>query len=69
MNNEIDKRKQMTNQKTDFNNSLICQFPNIFKCSKCKHNNAVTNNNSGVVLYQLCLFCGNPNYLTGKRKY
>jgi hypothetical protein len=57
----------MTNQKTEFNNSLICQFPNIFKCSKCKHNNTINNLNTNI--YQLCLFCGNPNYLLGKRKY
>jgi hypothetical protein len=62
----INKRIQMANQKTEFNNSLICQFPNIFKCSKCKHNNSINNLTNHI--YQLCLFCGNPNYLIGKRK-
>ena len=63
----INKRRQITNQKNEFNNSLICQLPNIFKCSRCKHNNAINNLNMNI--YQLCLFCGNPNYLIDKRKY
>ena len=57
----INKRRQITNQKTEFNNSLICQLPNIFKCSRCKHNNAVQP--KAGIIYQNCLFCGNPNYI------
>ena len=60
-----EQKKQILYQKTEFNNSKICMFPNIFKCSKCKQNNT-TNNKDGVI-YQNCLFCGNPNYI--KKKY
>jgi hypothetical protein len=62
-----DKRKEMLYQKTEFNNSLICQLPTIFKCSKCKKNNTIqiTNNIdiNSKTLGQNCLFCGNPNYI------
>ena len=57
----MNKRKQLIYQKTEFNNSAICQLPNIFKCSKCKHNNTIQNVK---FVFQLCLFCGNPNYIT-----
>ena len=59
----MDKRKQIIYQKTEFNNSAICQLPNIFKCSKCKHNNTIQNIN---ILYHNCLFCGNPNFISNK---
>ena len=37
----MDNKKQILYQKTDFNRSLICQLPTIFKCSKCKKNNNI----------------------------
>jgi len=43
------------------NNHLICHFPTIFKCCKCKRNNNIMENN--VTTSQCCLFCGNPNYV------
>lgn len=48
-------------QKTEFNNHLICQLPNIFKCCKCKRNN--TTQVLPNVLSQFCVFCGTPNYV------
>ena len=63
--NNINNRKQLISQKTEFNRSLICHLPNIFKCSKCKHNNTV--HISSQMIYQICMFCGNPNYLSSKR--
>jgi 5'(3')-deoxyribonucleotidase len=48
-------------QKTEFNNHLICQLPNIFKCCKCKRNN--TTQVLPNVLSQFCVFCGTPNYI------
>ena len=61
-----DKRKQIVYQKTEFNNHLICQFSNIFKCSKCKKNNHIYPNTSSIS--QNCLFCGNPNYIQREKK-
>ena len=58
---ENDKRKQILYQKTEFNNHKICQLPNIFKCSKCKRNNSCDLRIHAQA--QLCLFCGNPNYV------
>lgn len=58
---ENDKRKQILYQKTNFNNHLICQLPTIFKCSKCKYNNNIMVHEN--ILFQACLFCGNPNYI------
>lgn len=58
-----DKRKEMLYQKTEFNNSLICQLPTIFKCSKCKKNNTIQMTTKIATLGQNCLFCGNPNYI------
>jgi hypothetical protein len=55
------KRKEILYNKTEFNSHLICQFPCIFKCSKCKRNNTIMV--SPEVLSQACLFCGNPNYV------
>ena len=52
-------RRQMVYQKTDFNHHLVCQLPNIFKCSKCKHNNTIVFQQG--ITVQNCLFCGNPN--------
>lgn len=62
-----DKRKQILYQKTEFNNHLICQFPTIFKCCKCKRNNNIVENN--VTPSQFCLFCGTPNYIKRENKY
>jgi hypothetical protein len=63
----LDKKKQIMYQKTEFNNSLICQLPNIFKCNKCKRNNTINNqtiiSNTKNNNFQHCLFCGNPNYI------
>jgi len=56
----MDNKKQILYQKTDFNRSLICQLPTIFKCIKCKKNNNIILENNTVS--QLCLFCGTPNY-------
>jgi hypothetical protein len=50
---------QILYQKTDFNNHKICQLNTIFKCCKCKKNNNIVNSSNN---YQLCLFCGTPNY-------
>jgi hypothetical protein len=61
---EKDKRKQIIYQKTEFNNHLICQLPNILKCCKCKRNNNFNTENND--LFTMCLFCGTPNYI--KRK-
>jgi hypothetical protein len=58
---ENDKRKQILYQKTEFNNHLICQLPTIVKCCKCKRNNNIAVSKD--LLYQLCLFCGTPNYI------
>jgi hypothetical protein len=55
------QKKQIKYQKTDFNYSKICMFPNIFKCSRCKHNNTIQP--KAGIIYQNCLFCGNPNYI------
>jgi len=56
-----DKRKEILYQKTEFNNHLICQLPGVFKCCKCKRNNStIVDKNT---ISQLCLFCGNPNYI------
>jgi hypothetical protein len=54
-------RLQLLYQKTDFNSSKICQLNGIFRCCKCKKNNTVfiDPNNK----FQLCLFCGTPNYI------
>jgi lipoate synthase len=58
---EWNKRKEILYQKTEFNNHLICQLPNIFKCSKCKRNNTIMVQQN--ILTQNCLFCGTPNYV------
>ena len=57
----VNRRKQIVYQKTEFNKSLICQLPNIFKCIKCKQNNNIFENIN--VFTQACLFCGTPNYV------
>ena len=62
----MDARKQMLYQKTDFNNHLICQLSNIFKCCKCKRNNNCDVLNK--FLFQICLFCGTPNYIKIEKK-
>jgi hypothetical protein len=62
--NKNDKRKQIIYQKTDFNNASICQLNNIMKCGKCKKNNMIVNDR---LAYQLCLFCGNPNYIMNNK--
>ena len=61
------KRNEILYQKTDFNRHLICQFPCIFKCCKCKRNNTISV--SSEILSQPCLFCGTPNYVKSERKY
>jgi hypothetical protein len=60
---EKNKRKQMLYQKTDFNNSLICQLPNIFKfkCCKCKKNGSILVPIN--IKIQSCIFCGTLNYV------
>jgi len=55
------QRLQHQYQKTEFNNSKICMLSTIFKCSKCKHNNTI--HKLPGIIYQNCLFCGNPNYI------
>jgi len=60
-----DKRKEIIYQKTDFNNHLICQLPNIFKCCKCKKNNTIFIINN---FFQNCIFCGTPNYIKKREK-
>ena len=59
-------RKQMIYQKTEFNNSLICQLCSIFKCIKCKKNNNILIEKE--IKIQNCLFCGTPNYSTFKKR-
>ncbi len=54
-------RKEILYQKTEFNNHLICQLPNIFKCCKCKRNNTTMVQQN--ILSQNCFFCGTPNYV------
>jgi len=54
-------RKQMVYQKTEFNNSRICQLPSIFKCIKCKKNNSILIEKE--IKIQNCLFCGIPNFI------
>lgn len=63
---EKNARNEMRYNKTDFNNYLICQFSNVFKCSKCKRNNSITNQLES--LSQNCMFCGNPNYIKRENK-
>ena len=57
---ERNKRNEMLYQKTEFNKSLICQLPVIFKCTKCKKNNTIILKSN---VSQNCIFCGNPNYI------
>jgi hypothetical protein len=64
MNNN--NRFQILYQKTDFNHHKICQFKTIFKCSKCKKNNTIMIDEK--LTFQLCLFCGTPNYILQKIK-
>jgi hypothetical protein len=61
--NENQRRQQMY-EKTEFNFSKICMLDNIFKCSKCKHNNTIYP--KAGIIYQHCMFCGNPNYIKKK---
>lgn len=58
---ENNKRKQMLYQKTDFNNHLICQLPNIYKCCKCKRNGSILVPKN--IKIQSCIFCGTLNYV------
>ena len=57
-------RLQMLYQKTNFTTHKICQLDGVFRCSKCKKNNTILNK-----VFQLCIFCGNPNNITIKRAY
>jgi hypothetical protein len=61
---EENHRKQIVYQKTNFNNSRICQLPTIFKCSnsKCKKYNNIIQD----MISQNCLFCGRPNFINKK---
>jgi hypothetical protein len=59
MNNNL--RLQKLYQKTEFNNSKICQLTGVFKCCKCKKNNSVMV--EPTILVQMCLFCGTPNHV------
>lgn len=37
---------------------------NIYKCSKChKYNTIMKTKTNNTNIFQLCLFCGNPNYI------
>jgi len=63
---ENDKKKQIIYQKTEFNYHKICQLPGIFKCSKCKRNNATIV--GPPIISQACLFCGSPNYVKREAK-
>jgi len=58
-------RLQILYQKTQFNDSKICQLDNIFKCCKCKKNNTIFNQPNNLAT-QSCLFCGTPNYTKKK---
>jgi hypothetical protein len=64
---EKNHRNQIIYQKTEFNNHLICQFPCIFKCCKCKRNNTIIVEEN--ILSQHCLFCGTPNFIKISKKY
>ena len=57
----------MKYQKTDFNNSLICQLSTIFKCSnsRCKKNNNILVEKH--IISQNCIFCGMPNYIKNSK--
>lgn len=57
----MDKRSQILYQKTEFNSSLICMLPNIFRCSKCKQNNCI--HYKADIYIQICSFCGMPNLI------
>jgi hypothetical protein len=63
---EVDKKKQILYQKTEFNKHLICQLSTIMKCCKCKRNNNIMVPEG--VLSQNCLFCGTPNYVKRENK-
>lgn len=60
-------RLQMLYQKTDFNNSKICQLNCIYKCCKCKKNNSIIIEPNNTV--QFCLFCGTPNLVKKEMYY
>jgi hypothetical protein len=51
--------------KTEFNHHSINHYSNIFQCSnrKCNKRNLVISNDSTCIKWQLCLFCGQPNYI------
>jgi hypothetical protein len=51
----MNKREKSTN-----NIGFIYKLSNIFKCNKCKKNNSIINDK---LVFQNCLFCGNPNYI------
>lgn len=62
-----DHRLQMLYQKTDFNNSKICQLDGIFKCCKCRKNNNIIAKQGDIS--QLCLFCGMPNIIPREKQH
>ena len=52
-------------QKTDFNTWSISYLTEIFQCTRCKKRNNIIKDNQGktTLLYQNCMYCGNPNYI------
>ena len=53
-------------QKTDFNAWSISYLTEIFQCSRCKKRNNIamkSNQERNAILYQNCIYCGNPNYV------
>lgn len=59
---KFNNRAQLQTQQTDFGAHRICFLPGIFRCAKCKKNNTSVVTGTGAV-FQLCLFCGTPNYI------
>jgi hypothetical protein len=54
------------NQKTEFNKWSISYLTEIFQCSKCKKRNTFvpfSKSEEIKIIFQNCLYCGNPNYI------
>ena len=62
-------RRSEMSKKTDFNHwSLPMGFPDIIMCIKCKNKIYVQNVKMvSNCVYQICIYCGNPNYVTNIR--
>ena len=63
-------RRREIHKRTDFNHwSIPMDFPQIIMCNKCKKKIYVQNvrimTNS---VYQICIYCGNPNYVTNMKQ-